>query len=123
MRLSDRIMEGSFFMQHVSNPTGEKGFGCALQLATGKVGGYGEELRPIYPWLINSSVSCPECGDPFLCIEGIIGIHLNDRHKWSLSKIVDWVRSIEPPEPDFVAERGVDSLPHKSETAPREVSA
>jgi hypothetical protein len=102
-RLSDEIMDGSFYRRHVDHVSyiDDTG-GCALQL--GQVGrgdmsavSPTDTTRKTHKWTTKQAV-CPECGI-VRDYASVIGNCLNDLHKWNLSKIVDYIRSAEPVEP------------------------
>lgn len=106
MRLSDEIMSGSFYRRHVPYVHYvDSEQGCALQLGQtgrGDINAYAptSTTKKIHPWTEKKS-ACPECGIT-MDYANIIGNCLNDTHKWNLSKIVDYIRSVEPQENENV---------------------
>lgn len=97
MQLSEHLILGSTLRRHVDHFSTDPDKGCAVQLAYAS-GDFKKDLSEVYPFWKEQSELCPDCG-----VEGRVGYliicHLNDRHKWNIERIADWVRSVEPPDP------------------------
>lgn len=128
MRASDALMIGSTMLVPIRglivDPTHTGG--CALgMIIAGSVGleamGAGNPL-PIPEWMNKTRVTMPcDCwttGPFYSCPEqsaGMVVTHLFDHHvcsrrDWTIEKIADWLRSIEPTEVDNTVERVADKL-------------
>lgn len=82
---------------------------CALGAALEAVGlGYTyahQKVKERWTWINNEPVlKCPECKDVGE-FQYIVGVHLNDFHRWTRERIADWVATIEPQEPDQALEQ------------------
>jgi hypothetical protein len=107
MRLSEEIVLGSTVIKRGLWLRKDEDAGCVLQMAMVAAGEkkdtfcMGSTMRR-HRWTLKET-SCPECGQKDNCA-AIIGIHLNDRHEWSVEEIANWVRSIEPAETEQLSE-------------------
>lgn len=100
MRLSEEMILGSTIRPHSGRHSHDSSRGCALQLANTAVGvGHAVTSASFdrHPWLQNTKGMCPECNQTDTLF-GIVALHLNDEHKWSLTSIAEYVASIEPAE-------------------------
>lgn len=106
LRLSDAIALGRMTVD-VWEATNLDG--CALGMAANAVGidrKY-ENLKRVWPWLRNPLDKCP--AGCFMCSfksSSLAVGHIFDTHicgglepKWTLDQLIDWIRSVEPPEP------------------------
>ena len=128
MRLSDKIALGRVLIRHSSfTLVGEAG--CAMGMALRAQGFEGDgRLDDAINELEGAQffVVPPECCEQLKREPGPLYkfiVHLNDRHifksrDWTLDQLIDYVRSVEPPELD----RGADCLPQSQKAAAREVS-
>lgn len=71
---------------------------CALGAVADATGIASSDFGKEWPWLEVREYSCPECGDSDRSPSLIIGVHLNDEHRWTRERIADWVATIEPAE-------------------------
>lgn len=76
---------------------------CALQAALESIGRgkclprMHDEAEEVWPWIKEQVVQCPVCTEDIVRdVSCIIGVHLNDRHRWTRDRIADWVATIEP---------------------------
>lgn len=120
MRLSEAILLGSVSVRplagHMIKFENGETFGCALGMACISAAVPVFKSKQIYdewPWL-QAVFALPCCcgGDVFLASSVIV--HIFDYHimgsyhpYWTLEQLVDWVRSVEPPEPDQEQVSGV----------------
>lgn len=122
MRLSDKMILGTALKRHVRwcvIPAEGSDSGCAMQLAAAAVGmrNY-TDMIPAGFWLTELRLPCPACrhfDDPIT----IITFHLNDKHGWNIERIADWVRSVEPAEPEqlSVDQNWFDEVPAETVNA------
>lgn len=103
MRLSDEIMLGATLERHIAGqgPIREGDGGCALQLACLARGDQKKKWSlatfSAHPWT-SQNRKCPACVTTSTARYVIY--HLNDQHAWTIEQIADWVRSVEPAEPE-----------------------
>lgn len=123
MRLSDAIATGRMVVQPYPNYLLVRGGrGCALGMAgvaAGlKISEMEESYEAIYtewPWLLQSikpgGMRCPLCSktekhpvgfyDYLSAIQHLFDLHIAGLNpKWTLDQLIDWVRSVEPAEPE-----------------------
>lgn len=94
--------------------------GCALGMA-GKATGTQctfDGIAERWPWLVDvfKTPQCPVCQEPYVAYFILIG-HIFDHHvmvqkDWNFDQLIDWVRSVEPPE-----ETATESYPVQIEQA------
>ena len=111
MRLSDAIAMGRTLMMPkaytLRSSDGREGCALGMGLAAcgmEKQGLYYNKLLTRWSWLLGTSEHPCDCRnmvrDEFICII----MHLFDRHvmnqDWTLDRLIDWVRSVEPAEKD-----------------------
>jgi len=122
MRLSEQILLGSMTLVPVAykRHSGDQIQGCALGMAetASGISDYGAEHR--WPWL-NGNTACPcgcktykqRGGKIFIAcpiesyaqaIAHIFNEHVMEDKTWTLEQLVDWIRSVEPAEPEPVPE-------------------
>lgn len=113
MRFSDAIALGRTMIQPCPLAVfGDRNNGCAQGMAIAAVGGYdrwtaGYTSRDFWPWTIKHEEIPCACQSRGGYGENTLGVvaHLFDKHvfgdkTWTLDQLIDWVRSIEPPEPE-----------------------
>ena len=126
MRLSDAIATGrTIVMPHAYTIFNSPKEGCALGMGLLGAGGHYSEapfenpdnpykqLTERWPWLESP------CAAPCGCIEAQVNVfdvigHIFDRHviddgSWTLDRLIDWVRSVEPSEAEETTEHAVSS--------------
>jgi hypothetical protein len=103
MKLSEAMILGSTMIRHVDHGGNSilSQYGCALECAGAAHGNnykfynsMDSRTQPIIWRLISF---CPACKAE-ASIGEIIAFHLNDRHKWPIDRIAEWVASVEPAE-------------------------
>lgn len=120
MRLSEAILLGSTSVRPLAGrmikfQNGET-FGCALGMACTAAAVpffQSQEFYDEWPWLKNH-FTLPCCGGQTEYFGSSVIVHVFDYHimevnkpHWTLEQLVDWVRSVEPPEPDQEQATGV----------------
>jgi hypothetical protein len=76
---------------------------CAWGAAHDAVGNHDDYENDPENWRWASKETetvCPECGLPCIASVGCAIVHLNDYHRWTRERIAEWVRSVEPKEPE-----------------------
>lgn len=127
MKLSDAIALGrTAVIPRAGVVLDEDGGGCALGMAGVAAGTYTvgkaavsvHELKVAFAWALETEPVCP-CSCPLMDLgykaSGIIG-HLFDNHvfgrrDWTLDQLIDWVRSVEPPEQESQLPSAVGAQP------------
>src|SRR5665213_475370 len=98
MKLSEEMVLGSTMIRHVHHVGNEVEEGCALQCAGTAAGPKRRSSQKRHPWadkiLFEYPCECVIASIPVKAFEIIM--HLNDRHKWSIDEIAQWVASVEP---------------------------
>lgn len=120
LRLSEAILLGSTSVRplagHMIKFQNGETFGCALGMACTSAAVPFFKSQKIYdewPWLREwfTLPCCCGSGGYFACsvIVHIFDCHVMEVNKphWTLEQLVDWVRSVEPPEPDQEQATGV----------------
>lgn len=80
------------------------GSGCALGMAENAMGG--ESAESVHEWLnVDATVGPCGCKLPYFatlttCIAHTFNEHVHGDKTWTLERLVDWVRSVEPNEPE-----------------------
>jgi len=98
IKLSDAIVLGSMSGPQVFGRLSSTEAGnCAAGAGLGAVGMSDKVATEEFPWkwTMEGSHVCPECnvqvGSPYVVIT-----HLNDKHRWTRTRIAGWVASVEP---------------------------
>ena len=132
MRLSDAIALGRTLTKQVTaNLFYDNGCACARGmacLAVGKEAQAGKIEKEIWPWLNNRFEEPCQCGEgcgkseytQYYQAWGIINhlmfhvVGCKDNRPfpqtWTLDELIDWVRSVEPPEPEVAGEESIVAL-------------
>ena len=134
MRLSDAIALGRLVMTPKITFFTHADRGCALQMAIKAVGRdeNWSGADSIWDWLNEKAERPCRCGRPWVGqaqsqsqhIVHIFDWHVMRDKTWTLDQLINWVRSIEPPEPEESLsqgpQRGVSASP-MSESPSQEV--
>src|SRR5260370_38229293 len=121
MRFSEAMMLGSKVIKPLAYSKGDdQGSGCVLGMAEFAVGrtnwgGYFDEkaAENVWPWLTEAISVTPcgchyykQCGTSIFQITAKISTivhlfneHVMQRQDWTMERLADWIRSVEPEEP------------------------
>jgi hypothetical protein len=131
MRLSDAIALGRTMLSPCSGGSrhkvgADRNQGCALEMALVAAGHDGIpwfDAQQVWPWL-TASISAGITGRFDVNVMASASfLEWKKEERLTLDQLIDYVRSIEPPEPEFVAELGAESaLPMSESGSQREVS-
>jgi hypothetical protein len=121
VRLSEHVMLGSLLVipwPRVLLTADNRG--CAIGMASESMGGKGTtleretQIEEMYPWVKTYPKEAPcKCFGAIIpsylvCIEHLFDSHVFPiYHPSKLEQLVDWIRSVEPPEPDETSEIAV----------------
>jgi hypothetical protein len=112
MRLSDAIALGRTILEPVAGTFNDHhGGGCAIGMAYEAIGkdflvsnvrewNWVHTVRGKLPCSCTRTCNCELCvQDPAIsCIVHLFDVHVMGKGDWTLDQLIDWVRSVEPPE-------------------------
>ncbi len=124
MKLSEAMALGRVLLKPKAMfLTDGEGSGCALGMALTAIGvkiekpSFIEEPEKQWPWL-KKSCNCPcSCGGSYVSYTAAIA-HVFDFHvmskmwnqQWTMDQLIDWIKSVEPKEPEKKKEQNESTL-------------
>lgn len=96
MKLSEAIRLGAMLRPQAFRKAFDKEGSCAWGAAKEAVGELDGEPAQLWPWIVSSFPTCPQCGHSHaIGFVSVVSACLNDNHKWSRERIADWVEAVE----------------------------